>query len=97
MLSSPVQVSSSWTGRAVIKLEGLQCILHAHRQSSYGDIGGEMLSKMSNAAGCAGPELLELQHNITPSFEMRGSFLGKPLAGSEQLPDPQGGSNSAAF
>lgn len=47
-----------------------------------------MLSKMinlTNAAGCAGPELLGLQDRSQPSFEMRGSFLGKPL---EQLPNP---------
>jgi hypothetical protein len=72
---------------------------HSIDKSSYGDIGGEMLSKMinlTNAAGCAGPELLSLQHRSQPSFEMgswpsvRGSFLRKSLAGGGQLPNPPG-------
>jgi hypothetical protein len=51
---------------------------------------------LTNAAGCAGPELLGLQHKSQPSFEMgswpfvRGSFLSKSLAGCGQLPNPPG-------
>jgi hypothetical protein len=48
-------------------IKGLQRILRIAGidKAAHGDIGGETLSKMinlTNAAGCAGPELLRLQN-----------------------------------